>query len=62
MMIRVMYNDGKYDVVKQSMLDLLLASSKVTGFLRSSGWAIVGRDSIRGAGMDFYNGPERRAA
>jgi len=61
MMIRVMYNDGRYDLVKESMLDLLLATSKLTGFLRSSGWAIIGRDPIRGAVKAAYNGPERRS-
>ena len=62
MMIRVMYNDGRYDLVKQPMLDMLLATCKLTGFMRSNGWAIVGRDPIRGAGIPPYSGPERRAA
>ncbi len=62
MMIRVMYNDGRYDLVKQSMLDMLLATCKITGFLRTSGWAIVGRDQMRGGEILQYNGPERRAA
>lgn len=61
MMIRVMYNDGRYDLVKESMLDLLLATRKLTGFLRSSGWAIIGRDPIRGAAAESYKGPERRS-
>ena len=61
MMIRVMYSDGRYDLVKESMLDLLLATCKLTGFLRSSGWAIVGRDPVRGAGPTDYRGPERRS-
>ena len=62
MMIRVMYSDGRYDLVKQSMLDMLLATCKLTGFLRSNGWAIVGRDPIRGVGAAAYGGPERRTA
>lgn len=62
MMIRVMYNDGRYDLVKQSMLDVLLGTCKLTGFMRSNGWAIVGRDQIRGVGMAPYSGPERRTA
>ena len=61
MMIRVMYNDGRYDLVKQPMLDMLLTACKLTGFMRSNGWAIVGRDQIRGAGVATYGGPERRA-
>jgi hypothetical protein len=60
MMIRVMYNDGRYDLVKQPMLDLLLAARKLTGFLRTDGWAIIGRDRIRGGALESYGGPERR--
>ena len=60
MMIRVMYNDGKYDLIKQSMLDMLLASCKLTGFMRSNGWAIVGRDPIRGVGGISFQGQDRR--
>lgn len=62
MMIRIMYSDGRFDLVKQDMLDQLLAKNRVASFKRSSGWAVVGRDPIRGVGSHAYRGPERRAA
>lgn len=60
MMIRVMYNDGRFDVVKQGMLDQLLQMNRVASFKRTSGWTVIGRDSVRGVGGLSYNGPERR--
>ena len=62
MMIRVMYSDGRFDLVKDNMLDLLLEKNKVASFKRANGWAVVGRDPIRGRGEISYQGPERRAA
>ena len=62
MMIRVMYNDGSFDMVKPRLLDNLLGSQKVTSFKRSNGWVVVGRDSIRMNRSSKYHGPERRAA
>lgn len=60
MMLHVMYNDGRFDLVNQTMLDLLLASSRLAGFMRSSGWAFVGRDPIRVVRDPSYRGDERR--
>lgn len=60
MMIRVMYNDGRFDVVKHTMLDQLLEKNRVASFKRMNGWAVVGRDSLRGTGGTSYQGPERR--
>lgn len=60
MMIRVMYNDGRFDVVKQTMLDQLLQMDRVASFKRTSGWAVIGRDSVRGVGGIAYSGPDRR--
>jgi hypothetical protein len=62
MMIRIMYSDGRFDLVKQNVLDQLLAKNRVASFKRSSGWAVVGRDPIRGVGSHTYRGTERRAA
>ena len=63
MMIRVMYNNGSFDMVKPALLDNLLGSQKVTSFKRSTGWVVVGRDPIRAASRSArYHGPERRAA
>lgn len=60
MMIRVMYSDGRFDLVKPSALDQLLEQNCLASFKRSSGWAVVGRDPLRGVGGNSYRGPERR--
>ncbi|TLM69330.1 MAG: hypothetical protein FDZ69_00730 [Deltaproteobacteria bacterium] len=60
MMIRVMYNDGRFDAVKQAILDQLLEKNRVASFKRMSGWAVVGRDPLRGTGGVSYQGPDRR--
>lgn len=62
MMIRVMYSDGRFDMVKPAMLDNLLDRQAVTSFKRSSGWAVVGRDPIRSSGQSNYRGSDRRMA
>lgn len=62
MMIRVMYSDGRFDLVKDVLLDQLLENNSIVSFKRSNGWAVVGRDPIRGRGGMSYRGPERRAA
>ena len=61
MMIRVMYSDGRFDMVKPNLLDDLLERQTVTSFKRSTGWAVVGRDPIRGAGGSGYGGQDRRS-
>ena len=60
MMIRVMYSDGRFDMVKPSLLEKLLKEEAVTSFKRSSGWAVVGRDPIRSEYKIDYSGAERR--
>lgn len=60
MMIRVMYSDGRFDMVKQDMLDRLLVQQGVTSFKRATGWAVVGRDPIRSRRQSDYQGQERR--
>lgn len=61
MLIRVIYKDGKFDMVKPQMLDNLLEERKVTSFMRSTGWAVVGRDPSRRGRSEGYWGEERRA-
>jgi hypothetical protein len=59
MLIRILYQNGKFDMVKPSILDELIASGKLKNFFRSEGWVTIGIDSTRG--MDgIYEGPERR--
>lgn len=60
MLIRVMYSDGRFDMVKSSMLDNLLDQRSITSFKRSSGWAVVGRDPIRRTGQSTFLGDDRR--
>ena len=60
MLIRVMYSDGKFDMIKPNMLDNLLDKQSVTSFKRTSGWAVVGRDPIRSSSRSSYHGSERR--
>ena len=45
--IRVLYNDNRYDYVTDEMLDDLIESDRVTKFERSTGWATVGVDQVR---------------
>ena len=60
MMIRVMYSDGRFDMVKPGMLDNLLNRQVVTSFKRNNGWVVVGRDAIRSSSRGNYRGMERR--
>ena len=50
MHIRVMYNDGEYGMIKDILLDKLIKSGKIIKFYRSGGWAVIGRDPVRGMG------------
>jgi hypothetical protein len=59
MLIRVMYQDEKFDMVKPSVLDDLIASGKLKQFFRSGGWTLIGIAQLRGRGGS-YEGPERR--
>lgn len=60
MMLRVMYNNGTFDLVNQRLLDVLLAGAKLTGFVRAGHWVFVGRDPIRATRDPAYRGEERR--
>ena len=62
MLIRVIYTDGKFDMIKPQLLDSLLDRNKVTKFKRSTGWTVVGRDVIRTRSSNGYWGEERRAS
>ncbi len=59
MLIKVIYQNDKHDMVKPVMLDILLFANKIKKFLRSGGWVTVGVDKIRGIG-GYYEGSERR--
>lgn len=50
MLIRVMYRDNTYDMVKDIILDDLVQSDKILKFYRSGHWAVIGSDRVRGMG------------
>ena len=61
MMIRVVYHDGRYDMVKRWAFETLLAQRKIQGFRRSSGWVRIDRDPLRGSRQNLdYQGEDRR--
>ena len=59
MLVRVMYHDKKYDMVKDSVLNELINSALIARFYRSDGWVIIGCSPLRGTGGS-YSGAERR--
>lgn len=60
MLIPVVFHDGRQDEVEPFVLDRLLEDQQLTSFLRSSGWVMIGRDSIRRSRRKVYCIPERR--
>lgn len=61
MMIRVVYHDGRYDMVKRWAFETLLAQRQIQGFRRSSGWVRIDRDPLRGSrGTHDFQGEDRR--
>jgi hypothetical protein len=59
MMVRVMYTDNSYDLVKVTQLDGLIISGRVAKFLRAEGWVTIGLDPIR-TNSRAYAGQDRR--
>jgi hypothetical protein len=59
MLIRVVYQNDKHDMVKPFILDSLISANRLKKFLRSDGWATIGTDRLRGMGGQF-SGFERR--
>ena len=60
MLIRVKYEDDRYDMVRPMILDRLLEAGKVQEFQRKDGWVMPGIDSVRCGKRNTYFGPERR--
>jgi len=50
MLIRVMYKDGTYGLVKDLVLDKLIHTEKIMQFYRSGHWVFIGREPVRGMG------------
>ncbi|HET6514661.1 MAG TPA: PAS domain S-box protein [Thermodesulfovibrionales bacterium] len=59
MLIRVMYQNDSFDMVKPALLDELISSNRIRKFLRSEGWTTIGIDPVRERRFG-YRGPERR--
>lgn len=47
MMIRIVYQDGRFDMVRPESLDPLIAAGSITHFRRSTGWVTLGKDPVR---------------
>ena len=59
-MIRVIYRNGKEDLVTQKFLDILLYVGEVQMFQRNDDWAVVGVDHIRTESRSLFSGDDRR--
>jgi hypothetical protein len=59
MLIRVMYGNKKYDMVKPFLLDRLIRSGRLQMFLRSEGWVVIDRDPVQKRD-ESYQGSDRR--
>ena len=63
MLIRVIYQNQRYDFVKDSRLDEFIETGAIASFKRRRGWVRVGIDPIRATITDSsynYKGKERR--
>jgi len=60
-LIRVMYEDGRFDMVRNDMLDILVANMKIKKIRRASGWVDIERDVVRKMFNPAWDGLERRA-
>ena len=60
MMIRILYHDGRYDMVKRWTLEMLIAQDRIQGFRRSNGWVRVGSDKLRTPHSANYPDDDRR--
>ena len=61
MLVRVMYGDGRFDMVRNDMLDILIANMKIKKIRRASGWVDAERDQVRQSLGAPWEGEERRA-
>lgn len=62
MLIPVVFNDGRQDMVKPFVLERLIETRAITSFRRATGWAVIGRDPVRQGSRRIYCIPERREA
>jgi hypothetical protein len=50
--IRVTYNDNRYDYVTDKALDTLIKSNTIVKFKRITGWVTIGVDTLRKANRE----------
>lgn len=60
MLIRVRYQDNRYDMVRPELLDHLLETGVVRAFKRSSGWVDGNDPSVRRKKSVLFHGQEQR--
>jgi hypothetical protein len=56
-----MYPDGKTEMVRPPLLELLIKRERIQQFRRDNGWSVLGQDPVRLHKSKDYTGPERRA-
>lgn len=54
MMIQVIYNSGRHDMIKTEHLNRLLVNGEIDQFRRTTGWVKVGFDPIRKIRQENY--------
>jgi hypothetical protein len=59
MNIPVVLKDGKECAVSKDELQYLLVTQKIIFFERSDGWAVIGRDKVRGQKTSYENDNRR---
>ncbi len=63
--IETILHDGTFHMFTPQVLDVMLANSQVSRFMRSRGWVTVGAESVRVRSRRdpnaFYHGTERRS-
>ena len=53
MLIKVIYENGAVGSVPSSALSFLISREEIKAFIRSDGWAFIGRDPIRSMNLPF---------
>jgi hypothetical protein len=61
MMIQIVYQDGRHDMVKPVLLERLIEERGISQFRRTEGWVNVAVDPVRKRGRRMYSIPERRS-
>ena len=61
MLIPVIYQNGKHDLVKDFLLSKLIEDESILKFKRGDGWVSISSTNIRGKAKNYYySGPGRR--